>query len=52
VKINTPQGPLAVSPQGVAELNGYVAEVKKQDGVYTWDAIKTYEKVLDPRLKK
>jgi len=52
VKIDTPQGPLAVSQQGVAELNGYVAEVKKQDGVYVWDAIKTYEKVLDPRLKK
>ena len=52
VKINTPQGPLAVGPQGVAELNGYIAEVKKQNGVYFWDAVKTYEKVLDPRLKK
>jgi branched-chain amino acid transport system substrate-binding protein len=52
VKIDTPQGPLAVSPEGVALTNGYIAEVKKKDGKYYWDPIRTYEKVVDPRLKK
>jgi len=51
VKIDTPQGPLSVSPYGVVELNGYIAEVKKDNGTYYWEAVKTYEKVLDPRLK-
>ncbi len=52
VKIHTPQGPLEVSPEGVALVNNYIAEVKKKDGTYYWDPIKTYEKVVDPRLKK
>jgi branched-chain amino acid transport system substrate-binding protein len=52
VKINTPQGPLAVSPEGVAITNGYIAELKKKDGKYYWDPIKTYKGVVDPRLKK
>jgi branched-chain amino acid transport system substrate-binding protein len=52
VKIKTPQGPLEVSPEGIAVTSGYIAEVKKKDGKYYWDPIKTYEKVVDPRLKK
>jgi len=52
VKIHTPQGPLEVSPEGIAITSGYIAEVKKKDGKYYWDPIKTYEKVVDPRLKK
>jgi branched-chain amino acid transport system substrate-binding protein len=52
VKIDTPQGPLEVSPEGVALLNGYIAEVRKDNGTYYWEAIKAYEKVADPRLKK
>ena len=52
VNIDTPQGPLAVSPEGVALTNGYIAEVKKKDGKLYWDPIKTYERVVDPRLKK
>jgi branched-chain amino acid transport system substrate-binding protein len=51
VEIDTPQGPLSVSPHGVVELNGYVAEVRETNGKYLWHAVKTYEKVLDPRLK-
>jgi ABC-type branched-subunit amino acid transport system substrate-binding protein len=52
VKIDTPQGPLEVTPEGVALINGYIAEVKKDNGTYYWDEIKTYPKLLDPRLKK
>lgn len=52
VKIDTPQGPLAIGPEGVAITNGYIAEVKKRDGKYYWDPIKTYKEVVDPRLKK
>jgi branched-chain amino acid transport system substrate-binding protein len=51
VNIATPQGPLEVSPEGVAVTSNYIAEVKKKDGRYYWDPIKTYEKVVDPRLK-
>jgi len=52
VKIETPQGPLSVSPEGIAITNGYIAELKKKDGGYYWQAIKTYEGVVDPRVKK
>jgi len=52
VKINTPQGPLAVSPEGVALVDNYIVELKKKDGKYYWDPIKTYKAVADPRLKK
>jgi len=52
VKINTPQGPLEVSPEGVAITSNYIAEVKKKGDRYYWDPIKTYERVVDPRLKK
>jgi branched-chain amino acid transport system substrate-binding protein len=51
VKIDTPQGPLAVSPQGVALVDNYIVELKKKDGKYYWDPIKTYKAVADPRLK-
>jgi branched-chain amino acid transport system substrate-binding protein len=52
VNIQTPQGPLEISPEGVAVTSNYIAEVKKKDGIYYWDPIKTYERVMDPRLKK
>ena len=52
VNIRTPQGPLEVSPEGIAVTSGYIAEIKKKDGTYYWDPVKTYEKVVDPRLKK
>ena len=52
VNIDTPQGPLSISPEGIAVTNGYIAELKKKDGRYYWQAIKTYEGVVDPRLKK
>lgn len=51
VKIETPQGPLSVSKEGVAITDGYIAELKKKDGKYYWDPIKTYKGVVDPRLK-
>jgi len=52
VKIDTPQGPLAVSPEGVALVDNYIVELKKKDGKFYWDPIKTYRAVADPRLKK
>jgi len=52
VKINTPQGPLAFSQEGVAVVNGYIVEVKKKEGKYYFDIVKTYEKVVDPTMKK
>lgn len=52
VKIDTPQGPLAVSPEGVALVDNYIVELKKKDGKYYWAPIKTYKAVVDPRLKK
>ncbi len=52
VKIDTPQGPLAVSPEGVALVNNYIVELKKKGDQYYWDPIKTYKAVEDPRLKK
>ncbi|NQU15332.1 MAG: ABC transporter substrate-binding protein [Desulfobacteraceae bacterium] len=52
VKIDTPQGPLAVSPEGVALVNNYIVELKKRGNQYYWDPIKTYKAVEDPRLKK
>jgi branched-chain amino acid transport system substrate-binding protein len=51
VKIETPQGPLSVSKEGVAITDGYIVELKKKDGTYYWDPIKTYKGVVDPRLK-
>jgi branched-chain amino acid transport system substrate-binding protein len=51
VKIETPQGPLSVSKEGVAITDGYIVELKKKDGKYYWDPIKTYKGVVDPRLK-
>jgi len=52
VKIDTPQGPLAVSPEGVALVNNYIVELKKKGNQYYWDPIKTFKAVEDPRLKK
>jgi branched-chain amino acid transport system substrate-binding protein len=52
VKLNTPQGPLAVSSEGVALVDNYIVELKKKDGKFYWDPIKTYRAVEDPRLKK
>jgi len=52
VKIDTPKGPLAVSPEGVALVDNYIVELKKKDGKFYWDPIKTYRAVADPRLKK
>jgi len=52
VKLDTPQGPLAVSPEGVALVDNYIVELKKKDGKFFWDPIKTYKAVADPRLKK
>jgi branched-chain amino acid transport system substrate-binding protein len=51
VKIETPQGPLSVSKEGIAITDGYIAELKKAGGKMYWDPIKTYKGVVDPRLK-
>ena len=52
VEIDTPQGPLAFGPEGVALTNGYIVEVKKKERAYYFDPIKTYPQVVDPRLKR
>jgi len=53
VKFDSPQGPFAWGPQGAAEINNYVVGVTKTSGgKYVWEPIKTYKKVVDPRLKK
>jgi branched-chain amino acid transport system substrate-binding protein len=53
VEFDSPQGPLAWGPQGVAELNGYIVGVERApSGKYYWEPIKTYQRVVDPRLKK
>lgn len=51
VKLNTPQGPLSYTPDGVAITDGYIVEAKVVDGRYVWDPIKVYPQVRDPRLK-
>ncbi len=51
VKMDTPQGPLAYTPEGVALVNGYIVEAKRTNGRYYWDPIKVYPAVRDPRLK-
>ncbi|UCE56823.1 MAG: ABC transporter substrate-binding protein [Desulfobacterales bacterium] len=52
VKLNTPQGKLSYTPDGVAITDGYIVEAKVKDGMYVWDPIKVYPQVLDPRIKK
>jgi branched-chain amino acid transport system substrate-binding protein len=51
VKMDTPQGPLSYTPEGVALTDGYIVEAKRKDGRYIWDPIKVYPQVRDPRLK-
>ncbi len=51
VKMDTPQGPLSYTPEGVALVNGYIVEAKKEGERYFWDPIKVYPSVRDPRLK-
>jgi len=52
VKMESPQGLLSVSPEGVAITDNYIVEVKKREGKYYLDPIKTYRQVMDPTLKK
>jgi ABC-type branched-subunit amino acid transport system substrate-binding protein len=50
-KMQTPQGPLSFTPEGVAITDGYIVEGKVIQGRYLWDPIKVYPQVRDPRLK-
>ncbi|MFH1766363.1 MAG: ABC transporter substrate-binding protein [Gemmatimonadota bacterium] len=52
VKMNTPQGSLSYTPEGLAITDGYIVEGKKEGDRYMWDPVKVYEKVIDPGLKK
>jgi len=53
VEFDSPQGPFAWGPQGAAEIDNYIVGVTKtSDGKYVWEPIKTYKRVVDPRLKK
>lgn len=51
VKMDTPQGPLSFTPEGVAVTDGYIVEAKQKGGRYLWDPIKVYPEIRDPRLK-
>ena len=51
MKMQTPQGPLSFTPEGVAITDGYIVEGKVIKGRYLWDPIKVYPQVRDPRLK-
>jgi branched-chain amino acid transport system substrate-binding protein len=52
VQLDTPQGPLSFTPEGIAITDGYIVEAKVIGGKYVWDPIKVYPQVLDPRLEK
>ena len=52
VQLDTPQGPLSFTPEGIAITDGYIVEAKVIGGEYVWDPIKVYPQVLDPRLTK
>jgi branched-chain amino acid transport system substrate-binding protein len=52
MKMQTPQGPLSFTPEGVAITDGYIVEGKVIKGRYLWDPIKVYPQVRDPRLKQ
>jgi branched-chain amino acid transport system substrate-binding protein len=52
VKMDSPQGPLSYTPEGVAVTDGYIVEGKLVNGRYLWDPIKVYPQIHDPRLKK
>jgi len=51
VKLQTPAGPLAFSPEGVAITTNYIAQAKIIGGRYLWEIIDVYPNVLDIRLK-
>lgn len=51
-KLDTPQGPLSWSPEGVAIVNLYIGEAQEKDGKWLWVPVKTYENVTDPTIKK
>ncbi|MBA7674260.1 hypothetical protein ES703_82468 [subsurface metagenome] len=51
LEIDTPQGPLSFSPEGVAITNMYVTQAEKVDGEYRLSApIYTVHAVCDWRL--
>jgi branched-chain amino acid transport system substrate-binding protein len=52
VKMDSPQGPLSYTREGVAITDGYIVEGKIINGRYVWDPVKVYPQVVDPRLKK
>jgi branched-chain amino acid transport system substrate-binding protein len=52
IKMQTPQGLLSFTREGVAITDGYIVEGKVVKGRYLWDPIKVYPQVRDPRLKQ
>jgi branched-chain amino acid transport system substrate-binding protein len=50
--IVTPQGRLSWTPHGVAVTDVYIAEAKEKAGKLSWEPVKIYKQVQDPRFPK
>ena len=42
IKMDTPQGPLAFDPNGVARNNVHICDIQKIDGMWVWHTLKTF----------
>jgi branched-chain amino acid transport system substrate-binding protein len=42
LKMETPQGPLAFDPNGVARNNVHICDIQKIEGTWVWHTVKTY----------
>jgi branched-chain amino acid transport system substrate-binding protein len=51
VRFGTPIGEASFAPSGFAVCNRFVVEVKKVNGEYVYEPVKTYMQVKDPREK-
>ncbi len=49
LKMDTIQGPLYFTSDGIAVTNRYITVAKKENGRYFWDPVFTYEAVRDSR---
>lgn len=49
VQMDTPAGPLSLTPEGVGIADTYMCQAKVIEGVYVWDPIFRYAQVRDPR---
>ena len=49
ISFDTINGPASIDSDGIAISNRYLAEARKVDGEYVWEAISTFPNVRDPR---